>query len=174
MAKLAMCNGNKSLSTKNLILSLLIPTLAHGVYDYLIFASSASNNSIFLVAFFIFVAFFYSYAAKKVKQLSLSAYNLNPNYISVTHRNLMAQNRQQIYNYYQQNTSYPQQTNYQYQNQVSYPQNNYSDVQQSVGYTQQPVQQTNNYTQTLVDKKFCPQCGTPVKGKFCAQCGRQL
>ena len=28
--------------------------------------------------------------------------------------------------------------------------------------------------QTLEDKKFCPQCGTPVKGKFCGQCGKQI
>ena len=156
MAKLAMNNGNKQLSKKNLILSLLIPMIAHGLYDYLIFASSVSDNSIFLIAFFIFVAFFYTYAAKKVKQLSLSAYNLNPNYVSVTHRSLLNQNKQQVYNYYQQNMSYPQQTTPIVQNSVSYPQQSI----QNVSYAQ--------------EKKFCSQCGAPIKGKFCSQCGKEL
>jgi len=147
MAKLAMCNNHKSLSKKNLILSLIIPTLAHGVYDYLIFASTVTDNSLFLIAFFIFVVFFYTYASKKVKQLSLSAYNMNPNYISRNHI--------QQPNMYQNQMSYPQQT---YQN---YPQQIQTPV---VGYAQ------NNNPQM----KFCPYCGTPVVGKFCSKCGKQI
>ena len=161
MAKLAMCNGNKELSKKNLILSLLIPVLAHGLYDYLIFASSASDSSIFLIAFFIFVAFFYTYAAKKVKQLSLSAYNLNPNYVSVTHRNLLAQNRQQVYNYVQQN-------------QVSYQQQTPPIVQNVGDYTQYTTYSPQQTASCTPEKKFCSNCGAPIRGKFCSQCGKEL
>ena len=159
MAKLAMRNNHKQLSTKNLILSLMVPTIAHGIYDYLIFASTVTNNSLFLIAFFIFVVFFYTYASKKVKQLSLSAYNLNPNYVSITHRNDV------------QYMSYPQQTNNMYQNQGSYQQHQ----QPYNGYAQQTQTPTVGYEQNNVSQnKFCPYCGTPAYGKYCSKCGKEI
>ena len=156
MAKLAACNNHKDLSKKNLILSLIIPTIAHGIYDYLIFASTVTDNSLFLIAFFIFVVFFYTYASKKVKQLSLSAYNMNPNYISVTHRNDFNASYQQPMNYTQPQIQPVQQPNY----------NSYAQQTQTptVGYAQ------NNIPQM----KFCPYCGTPTQGKFCSKCGKQI
>lgn len=153
MAKLAMCNNHKSLSKKNLILSLIIPTVAHGIYDYLIFASTVTDNSLFLIAFFIFIVFFFTYASKKVKQLSLSAYNMNPNYISKNHI---------------------QQPNM-YQNQISYPQQTYQNYPQQQSYAQQTQTPTVGYAQNNTPQmKFCPYCGTPAKGKFCSKCGKQI
>lgn len=155
MAKLAMCNNNKELSKKNLLLSLLIPTLAHGTYDYLIFASSVTNNDIFLIAFLVFVGLFFTYAAKKVKQLSKSVYNLNPYYVPLNDRKKQVQINNQ-YNY-----SYTQQ----YQQMPVYP-------QQTMNYGNGYVQPINNVQNTT--SKFCPNCGTPVRGKFCSNCGREI
>lgn len=153
MAKLAMCNNHRELSKKNLILSLMIPTLAHGIYDYLIFASTVTDNSIFLIVFFIFVVFFFTYASKKVKQLSLSVYNLNPNYVSIAKRQPVVQN----------NNYYPQQ-NVQYNN--SYPQQNYAP--------QLDTLKTTNEVNNTQQKKFCTSCGAPAYGKYCAKCGKEI
>lgn len=183
MAKLALCNNNKTLSKKNIILSLLIPTLAHGVYDYLIFASDASNNNLFMLAFFAFVIFFFTLASKKVKQLSTNVYNLNPNYVSITAR----KNQNMVNPYIQQsvNNAY---------NQYTYPQssmtNNYTEnsyPQQSVNniYTTNSYQQTspnNFYTnasypqQTITSNvvKYCNNCGNKVIGKYCDNCGKEV
>ena len=159
MAKLAMCNNHRELSKKNLILSLLIPTLAHGIYDYLIFASEVSNNNIFLIPFFIFVVFFYTYASKKVKQLSLSAYNLNPNYVSITHRNNIQFN------------NFPQNPGGMYVNQQSYPQ----QQPMNNSYAQQSQPSTVSYAQNNnFGNDCCPSCGAPKQGRFCSRCGRQL
>ena len=91
MAKLAMKNNNKNISKRNLLLSLLVPTIAHGLYDYLVMAASVSSaENIFVLAFYTFIVLFFLYASKKVKQLAANAYNLNPNYIGINQRMKMA------------------------------------------------------------------------------------
>lgn len=91
MAKLALRNNNIKESRKNILLSLLIPTLAHFLYDYLIMAAEVSNyQTIFLCVFYFFIIGFFIYASKKVKSLSTNYYNLNPNYIGINQRKKMA------------------------------------------------------------------------------------
>lgn len=91
MAKLALKNNNKKESRKNIILSLLVPVIAHGLYDYLIMAAEVSNyQTIYLLIFYIFIITFFIYASKKVKSLSTNYYNLNPNYIGINQRKKMA------------------------------------------------------------------------------------
>ena len=91
MAKLAMKNNNKNISKRNLLLSLLVPTIAHGLYDYLVMAASVSSaENLFVLAFYAFIVLFFLYASKKVKQLAANAYNLNPNYIGINQRMKMA------------------------------------------------------------------------------------
>lgn len=181
MAKLALCNNNKTLSKKNLILSLLVPTLAHGAYDYLIFASDVSENNLFMLAFFAFVIFFFTLASKKVKQLSTNIYNLNPNYVSIT-----ARKKQNVVNPYGQiNNSYNQYTypqssvtnNY---NNNSYPQQPVNNIYTANGYQQ--VSPNNFYNNSIYPQqtvannvvKYCNNCGNKVIGKYCDKCGKQV
>ena len=66
LAKLNDLNNNKDLKKKYLILSILIPTITHGIYDYCIF----SQRLIFIIIFFIFVIAMYAYVLKKIKNIS--------------------------------------------------------------------------------------------------------
>lgn len=66
LAKQSIINGNKKLATKNLILSILVPTILHGIYDYCLF----TGNNYFLLIFIIFVIVVYVLALKKIKTLS--------------------------------------------------------------------------------------------------------
>ena len=191
LAKLAKINGNNKLSKKNLTLSILVPVVAHGIYDYLIFASSVNESlsGIFMIAFFIFVILFFIYASKKVKQLSTNYYNLNPGYVGI-------RQRQQVQPMYPQQgyvqPTYPQQTgynNYQGQYQQPYYYQNQGYAQQPVTYNNQQMtypQQTNyntGYNQSYAQQtpaapvtntvKYCAGCGQPVNGKFCGHCGRE-
>lgn len=91
MAKLAYKENKKSLSKRKLVLSLLIPTISHGLYDYLVMASSVSNNeNLFILSFYFFIIVFFFFASRKVKQLASNVYNLNPNYITINQRKKMA------------------------------------------------------------------------------------
>ncbi len=66
LSKIAERNGNFHLKKKNIFLSILIPTLLHGVFDFCLF----SKNYLFLIAFFIFVGILFAKAIKKVNQIS--------------------------------------------------------------------------------------------------------
>ncbi len=163
LAKLALVNRNPSLSRKNICLSLLVPMLAHGLYDYLLFASDITGNEIFVVIFLAFVAFFFSYAARKVKQLSTNYFNLNPYYIT--------QRQRQSY----QNSQYNQYNPYYNQNYMGYNNPYYGGQYQNNGYPyyQQPVNQ-NYGGQAIATTKYCPNCGQEVSGNFCTNCGHQV
>lgn len=159
LAKAALFNNNKSLSKRNLLFSLAVPTVAHGLYDYLLFASDISGNSIFILLFLIFVVFFFVLASKKVKQLEKSTINLNPNYIS---KNVRAQMQYQVYN-----------------NGYVYPQVNYQQYNVQQNNMQQPrnvyaPDSFNPYTNQEVKPKYCSNCGTPIIGKYCSNCGKEV
>ncbi len=66
LSKISALNNRKDLKTKNLILSILVPTITHGIYDYCLFA----QNLVFIIIFFIFVIGMYIYVIKKVKRIS--------------------------------------------------------------------------------------------------------
>lgn len=66
MAKQALINNNFKLVKKNLLLSLLIPIVAHFIFDYLLLVS----NVILLVIYLIFVVFLYINAFKRINQFS--------------------------------------------------------------------------------------------------------
>ena len=82
LAKLSLINNNPKLSKKNKLLSLFVPVMTHGVYDYLLYAASATENAIFTFAFLMFIVFFFNYCYGKAMQFAKNYYNLNPNYIS--------------------------------------------------------------------------------------------
>lgn len=66
LSKLTMLNSNKKLSKKYMVLSIIVPIILHGIYDYCVF----SGYTLFLMLFFIFIISLYVFASKKVKRFS--------------------------------------------------------------------------------------------------------
>ena len=66
LAKQAKINNNVKLFKKNMILSLLIPTVFHFIFDYLLL----SENSILLILYLVFIILLYINAFKRINQLS--------------------------------------------------------------------------------------------------------
>ena len=66
LAKLTSVHGIKDKSRTNLILSILIPTIAHGFFDYFLMLGS----NIGFILFLIFVVILFSVAINKIKRLS--------------------------------------------------------------------------------------------------------
>lgn len=64
LSKLALLNNNEKLCKKNKILSLLVPFLLHGIYDFCLF----TGNGLFVIAFFIFIIILYKNTIKTVKR----------------------------------------------------------------------------------------------------------
>ena len=64
LAKIYQLNKNYDMMKKNIALSIIIPTIMHGVYDYLIM----SRQPVFIVLFFILVVVMYVIAIKKVNK----------------------------------------------------------------------------------------------------------
>ena len=72
-AKGAEINQDQICSNKYMLYSLLVPVLAHTIYDYLIFA----ENTICYILFAIFIIVLYIYAFKIVKKVSKVNYNFD-------------------------------------------------------------------------------------------------
>lgn len=81
LAKYNYVKGNKKLSNKYKVLSIIIPTVAHGIYDFCLF----SENIIFIIIFLIFVLYLFTICIKKVKDISnnnIKFNNMNYSYCS--------------------------------------------------------------------------------------------
>ena len=66
IAKMNYYNKNLSLERRNLRLSIIVPTVLHGLYDYCLF----SGNILFLIIFLAVIVGIYVYGVKTVKKLS--------------------------------------------------------------------------------------------------------
>lgn len=66
LAKLSTINQRNDLKTKYLILSLAIPTILHGIFDYCLL----SQRIIFIIIYFIFVILLYIYANKRLNRFA--------------------------------------------------------------------------------------------------------
>lgn len=66
LAKQSNINNRKDLNTKYIILSILVPIILHGIYDYCL----SSGKVIFIIIFLIFIILLYVYAIKKIKRMS--------------------------------------------------------------------------------------------------------
>lgn len=172
LAKIYSSQGKKSLEKKNLVLSVLVPTILHGIYDFCLFA----NMDILLLVFFVFVIVIYIFAIKKIKLLSAQCKNTpqpqvqnNQQTQQFAPTNYMNQPQYAgagyVNNQQYTNSGYVNQQQYAnsgYVNQQNYSNSGYIDPQQynNSGYVGQPVQ--NNY---------CAGCGTPMQGNACPNCG---
>ena len=66
LAKVASVKNHNGIASFYKTLSLLIPILLHGIFDYCLF----TNNTYFLIIFFIFVYLVYKLSLKKVREIS--------------------------------------------------------------------------------------------------------
>jgi len=76
LAKIAEKNNNKKLAFSNKAKSIIVPTIVHGIYNYLLYAT-AHVGSISFFLFVIFIVFLFKVAIKKIKQLAALGYDLN-------------------------------------------------------------------------------------------------
>ena len=76
LAKQSQINNRKDLVSKNMFLSLLMPVLIHGFYDYCLF----TGEVVLVLAFFIFVILIYILAFRRVFKLSKIQVPLKPIY----------------------------------------------------------------------------------------------
>lgn len=73
-ARIYQLQTNDKLRRKNIIFSVIVPILLHGIYDFCLL----SNYNILIVVFFVFVIVLYKASLKKLKELS-TAINYNRN-----------------------------------------------------------------------------------------------
>ena len=66
LSKMGHLYNDKKKERINLALSLIVPTIMHGIYDYCLFA----NKAIFIGIFIIFVICLYIYVIRKIKKIS--------------------------------------------------------------------------------------------------------
>ncbi len=66
LARIEHLKGNKDLEKKYIYLSIIIPTIIHGIYDFCLF----SENLVLLLVFLMFVILVYTLSIKKVKRLA--------------------------------------------------------------------------------------------------------
>ena len=66
LAKQNALHNQRELKKKYLILSIIIPTILHGIYDYCLF----TGKILFIILFLIFVIYIYIHTIKKVKKVS--------------------------------------------------------------------------------------------------------
>lgn len=67
LAKISAINNRQDLKKKNLILSILIPTILHGIYDYCLMV----GNVLFILLFLIFVILLYKRVLRKINRVSM-------------------------------------------------------------------------------------------------------
>ena len=66
LAKVGSLNNDKKAVRKNLIYSVLMPTVLHGIFDYCLFAESG----FFILLFFVFIVLFFTHTVKRIKKVS--------------------------------------------------------------------------------------------------------
>ncbi len=68
IAKIYKARGREELEKKNIIYSILIPTILHGIYDFCLM----SGIDILLIVFIVFIIFLYILSIKRLKQVAAS------------------------------------------------------------------------------------------------------
>lgn len=63
LAKISQLQNNKKLEKNNLIKSIIVPTLLHGIYDFCLY----SENSVIIIFFIFYIVFLYIVSINKLK-----------------------------------------------------------------------------------------------------------
>ena len=139
LAKVYAQQGDKKLEKRNLILSVMVPTILHGIYDFCLF----SGIDLLLIVFLVFVVTVYLFSFKKIKQLSSQSRNAPKTQYQPTVN-------QQVYT---QPQTYPQQ---------SFSQSQYINSGYVQTQTYQQSQNANNFCPQCGAKvvgNYCQRCG---------------
>lgn len=183
VAKVYSYQGKKDLERKNLLLSVIVPTILHGIYDFCLF----TGMTIFVILFLVFVVFMYIAAIKKIKFLAAQSKE-KPKQVQNTQMQTTGFTPEPVNNNtYNQPTTYMQNNNqpsgYIQNNNSGYIQNNNTGyvqsnnngyVQNNNGYVQNNMQPqyTGGYVNMNNNQpRYCSTCGSPVTGDFCGNCG---
>ena len=146
-AKINEINKNHGMYMRNVVLSLLVPTLVHTFYDAILFYNAVSESAIYIGVFYLFIIITYCICFVIVDRISKVQNNVSLNVKSgnITYeKGNVSMNTAQI-------------------NQSVIPQPVTNGGESSVAA---PV---------LEGPNFCPICGKPVKGaNFCGFCGYKL
>ena len=135
--------GNIKLRKKNMILSIAIPMVTHGIYDFLVM----SGSGLLIIIWFAFLVFMYIYSMKKLKEVS--------NARKVVYQPVS--NMGTITNYYQQQTNYP---TINVTQQTTFGNNSMYNNQTTQQYVIKYCPNCGSYEP---EANFCSQCGTKIK-----------
>lgn len=102
LAKISEKHNNLALSKKNKILSLIAPAVAHGIYDYLLFATP--SIAAFSLVFFIFIFWLFKKSLSIVKQMKDLKFDLSPN-LPFDYTNFINSNNNTVRVDYNQNSN---------------------------------------------------------------------
>lgn len=186
VAKVYSYQGKRDLERKNLILSVLAPTILHGIYDFCLF----TGQGIFIVLFLVFVVFLYIGAIKKIKQLAgkNQPKDQKPTLNQNINNNQQIKSNQDYQNNLSQQGFTPQAIPFPPNvNQTPLGSSNNGGYIQTTNrdYTQNNIQpapdleyvQSNNQSAGYVGSTFppsvsyCHNCGALVTGEYCSKCG---
>ena len=73
LAKELHVKENNQLEKRNIALSIIIPTILHGIYDYCLM----SNIKILVYVFIIFIIILYTISIRKLNEISSTSFNIN-------------------------------------------------------------------------------------------------
>ena len=157
--------GNMSSRKKYLILAVFVPTLSHGIYDFLIMAGSG----ILVLVWLVFIVLMYIYVIKKLREVSKArktVYQPVSNMPSATtYFNQMNQGSNTTFG---QNSFYNSQV---FGNKPVFGSNQVVNNQQNMNNN---VNQNNNNNNNYAIK-YCPNCGNfEPDANFCSQCGSKI
>ncbi len=178
--------GNRSTRKKYLILSIAIPMVSHGIYDFLVM----SGSGLLVIVWLVFIVLMYIYVIKKIRDVSrerkvvyqpvsnmplASIYfsqdnNYRPMYNTFGNNSMYANgnpNQPMTNNGQATNTQMMNSNQQMYNNQVA---NNNVPININTG-----INQAVNNTGQDYAVKYCPNCGKyEPDANFCSQCGSKI
>lgn len=150
-AKINDINKKNSLAIRNLVLSLLVPTLLHTCYDSIVMYAVSIDSGLYVGLFYLFIIIMFCICFVIVDRISKVQHNVS---LNINNGNIFYQQGNITMNTMQINREAIQNTT---NNQV---------------YENVSPQLSSSITSQL---NFCPICGKPTKGaNYCGFCGYRL
>ena len=162
LAKIDEVKNNGKSKNKNLLLSIIVPSFLHGVFDYCLFKSSIT----YLIIFLLFVIILFLYAKDKVEEFANMKMNLNtlsPDQANSTPTNIIPNQANST-----SNNIIPNQVNSTPNNIIS---NQVNSTPNNIIPNLVPISPSNNISETIK----CPYCNNIIaKNNYCPNCGKKI